>query len=189
MNRFKLFSLLLTCLAASCRHQPLPPIPCGPPPAALVITTTASQDSCTGTGRIALSGVALTGYQFRLVNGNYQSTPVFSGLLPGRYRVQASNNNSCFYTDTITVPQLPQGSKFAQVKNLLVQRCRGCHAGVNPQAGLDFNRSCNIIENWNRIEARAVFGNPSPMPQAGLLPVAERSIISNWIAAGHRFTD
>lgn len=81
------------------------------------------------------------------------------------------------------------GPTFLKVKSILVTYCLQCHGGVNPQAGLDWSRDCDILTYWDRIKARAVDGDPSPMPQAGLMPLAERSKISAWIQAGHRYTD
>lgn len=81
------------------------------------------------------------------------------------------------------------GPVFLQVKSILATHCLQCHSGVNPQAGLDWSRDCDILTYWDRIKARAVDGNPSPMPQAGLIPLAERSKISAWIQAGHQYTD
>jgi hypothetical protein len=34
-----------------------------------------------------------------------------------------------------------------------------------------------------------VNGAPSPMPQAGLIPIEERNKIMEWIANGHRYED
>ncbi len=81
------------------------------------------------------------------------------------------------------------GPLFLQVKRILSTHCLQCHSGVNPQAGLDWSRDCDILTYWDRIKARAIDGDPSPMPQAGLMPIDERSQISAWIQAGHRYTD
>jgi hypothetical protein len=56
-------------------------------------------------------------------------------------------------------------------------------------AGLDWKSSCDILQFWDRIKARAIDGNPSPMPQAGLLPLSEINKIMDWINAGHRYSD
>lgn len=93
---------------------------------------------------------------------------------------------NCMGVDLST--QTP-GPAFLQVKRILATNCLQCHSGVNPQAGLDWSRDCDILTYWDRIKARAVDGDPSPMPQAGLMPMAERSLITAWIQAGHRYTD
>ncbi|MGB4770528.1 MAG: hypothetical protein WBP58_03670 [Chitinophagaceae bacterium] len=75
------------------------------------------------------------------------------------------------------------------MRRILFNNCIQCHSGVNPQAGLDWTRDCDILQYWDRIKARAVDGDPSPMPQAGLIPETERNKIMAWIQAGHRYSD
>jgi uncharacterized membrane protein len=79
------------------------------------------------------------------------------------------------------------GPAFLQVKRILATHCLQCHSGVNPQAGLDWSRDCDILTYWDRIKARAVDGDPSPMPQAGLMPKDERNQIMAWINKGHLY--
>jgi uncharacterized membrane protein len=66
---------------------------------------------------------------------------------------------------------------------------QGCHSGNNPQGGLDFTNVCDILNHWQRIDARAVQGIPSPMPQAGLIPQEERSKIIEWLNTGHSYSN
>jgi len=89
----------------------------------------------------------------------------------------------------VDISTVSPGPKFLQVKRILANNCLQCHSGVNPQAGLDWSRDCDILQYWDRIKARAVDGDPSPMPQAGLIPESERNQIMAWIQAGHRYTD
>jgi len=89
----------------------------------------------------------------------------------------------------VDISTLRAGPAFLQVKRILANQCLQCHSGVNPQAGLDWSRDCDILQYWDRIKARAVDGDPSPMPQAGLIPESERNQIMAWIQAGHRYTD
>lgn len=64
-----------------------------------------------------------------------------------------------------------------------------CHSGINPQAGIDFTRICDILNHWDRIQARAVDGNPSPMPPTGIIPIVERNKILDWINTGHLYEE
>jgi uncharacterized membrane protein len=82
---------------------------------------------------------------------------------------------------------ITRGNIFTEVATILKIRCSLCHSGLNPQAGLDFTRNCDILANWNRIQARAIEGNPAPMPPTGLIPLAERNKILEWINSGHTF--
>jgi uncharacterized membrane protein len=52
---------------------------------------------------------------------------------------------------------------------------------------MDFTKVCDILTHWERIQARAVEGNPSPMPSTGLIPIEERNKIMDWIKKGHAF--
>lgn len=79
------------------------------------------------------------------------------------------------------------GPVFLEVKKILATHCQQCHSGVNPQAGLDWSRDCDILTYWDRIKARAVDGDPSPMPQAGLISIPERKQIIDWINMGRPY--
>jgi hypothetical protein len=54
---------------------------------------------------------------------------------------------------------------------------------------MNWEVDCNIVNFKDRILARAVNANPSPMPPTGLLPPSERQKITDWINAGGRYVD
>lgn len=156
-----------------------------------VIATTTTSDPCIAQGTITVTAPLGNNIQYRITNLSFQSSPVFNNLLPGSYTITAKDENGCSHSsdaEVLPVTMTP-GSLFSMVKSVLGSNCVSCHGGSNPQSGIDFSRNCDIINNWSRIKARAVDGNPSPMPQGGLLPLSERNKIVNWINAGHRFTD
>ena len=145
---------------------------------------------CGKTGSVSIA-LALTGnYSFQLNGGRFQQGSTFTDLAAGTYRLTILSPSGCTWVDSIAVPADPvvPGPLFLAVKRLFAQHCLGCHSGNNPQAGLDLSRSCDIENHWKAIESRAVEGSPSPMPQAGLLPTADRKRIAEWIAAGHSIT-
>jgi uncharacterized membrane protein len=87
------------------------------------------------------------------------------------------------------VSDLPEGPLFAAVRSVLQNNCVSCHNSGNQQGGMNWTIDCNIVQFKDRIQARAVFGNPSSMPPTGLIPASERQKITNWINAGGRYTD
>lgn len=140
---------------------------------------------CTPTGEIRFVPPPGSRYRFRLGQESFREELVYTGLRPGLYRVGIQEDAGCMADTLIRVPDLATGPLFTAVRQLLATHCTACHSGVNPQAGLDFSQDCDILAHALRIEARAVQGNPSPMPQAGLLPPAERQKITDWIRAGY----
>jgi hypothetical protein len=154
-----------------------------------ITTSTNPSDPCLPQGSIRIISPIQTGMQYRVGNGSFQSSPDFPSLTAGQYTVAVKDDKGCMATATVSIPAVAPGTLFGVVKSLLAGNCLSCHSGVNPQAGLDFTDNCTIVNNWDRIKERAVNGNPSPMPQAGLLPLSERNKITAWITAGHRFTD
>jgi len=78
---------------------------------------------------------------------------------------------------------------FQAVRTLLTTNCGGCHNSTVSEGGMNWSVDCNIVNFKDRINARAVSGNPSAMPPTGLLPATERAKITNWINAGGRFSD
>jgi hypothetical protein len=111
---------------------------------------------------------------------------IFSILLFG-YVVLLS---SCYYdkeeelypnsnTDTISVAKWG-----AHIKPIMDANCAtsGCHAagGQSP----DLSTYQGVFNSKDRVKARAVDGNPSPMPASGLMNAGNRDKIAKWIAAG-----
>ena len=153
-----------------------------------ITVVSTNSDPCNGTGSINVTVPTGLGFQYS-INGTFQPSPVFNKLLPGTYNISVKQANGCTNSTKAIVNTIEAGSLYNNVKSLLVTNCVSCHGGTNPQAGISFMRDCDIINNWDRIDARAVKGNPSPMPQGGLLPLSERNKIIAWINAGHRFND
>ncbi len=180
----RIYIALLAILSylISCSKNATSPANC---PALVITADTASSHPCVAGGSISITSPVGNGISYKIGNSAFQSSPVFSSLLPGTYKVVARDNGGCEYTSSIIIPESNAGTLFTAVKSLLAANCLSCHSGVNPQAGHDWTRSCDILNNWDRIKARAVDGNPSPMPQTGLLPLQERNKISAWITAGH----
>jgi uncharacterized membrane protein len=140
------------------------------------ITTTASG----GTGA----------YTYSLNGGAFQASNVFSNLTTGVYTITARDVNGCTGTSgSSVISSLPAGPLFSAVRNVLQANCVSCHNASTPNGGMDWTIDCNIVNNRERIRARAVDGNPSAMPPTGLLPASERQKITDWINAGGRYTD
>lgn len=153
-----------------------------------VVANTPCQSPATGSITVTPGGG--TGpYTFRLNSGAFQSSNVFANLVAGLYSVTARDVNGCTGSNNAVVPDLPAGPLFTDVRTLIQNNCVSCHNPGNPNGGMIFTVDCNIVANKVRIEARAVNGNPSPMPPTGLLPSSERQKIINWINAGGRYTD
>jgi len=176
--------LLIILLAIGCSKKA--EVPCRA--IAISAITTASQP-CIGQGKIMITSPMGSSWIYKIGNSSFQSSSSFEGLLPATYTIKAKNEAGCVDSAIIIVSEITSGPLFSNIKNLLVINCISCHGGNNPQAGVNFESNCEIINNWQRIKARAVDGNPSPMPQGGLLPLIERNKITNWINAGHRFAD
>lgn len=122
-------------------------------------------------------------------SGTYQPSTIFSGLVAGSYAVNAKDANGCIGSSNATVTNLPMGPLFSAVKALLQAECVTCHNAAVPNGGMDWTLDCTIVTYSNRIKIRAVDGIPTAMPPTGLLPLAERQKITNWMAAGGRYTD
>ncbi len=148
-----------------------------------------ASDSCNAEGAIRIIYPLGSQFSYSINNVAYQPSPVFIGLIPGTYVISVKGTNDCINSNQVTVSSKTAGPLFNSLKLLLANNCVHCHGGTNPQAGINFSINCDIVNNWSRIKSRAVEGNPSPMPQGGLLPQIERDKIINWINAGHRFTD
>lgn len=166
---------------------------CGKPdpecPTYQILATSSYSDPCISEGSIQITAPIADGNLYKLGSSPFQLSPIFPQLLPGFYLITIKEKNGCVKRREIQVGSSQQGPLFRGVKSLLAGNCVSCHGGANPQAGINFSLDCDIVHNWNRIKDRAVDGNPSPMPQGGLLPQMERDKITAWINGGHRYTD
>jgi hypothetical protein len=152
----------------------------------MLISSTAS-DPCLESGSIEIKEPVGTNFQYQIDNEPFQNNVLFSKVKVGKHVLVAKDENGCEVIKEVIIDTVVPGSTFKQVRKILSNRCISCHSGYNPQAGLDFTKSCDIINNWDRIEARAVKGIPSPMPQTGLIPQDERNKIIEWISKGHKY--
>jgi uncharacterized membrane protein len=129
-------------------------------------------------------------YTYNINNGTFQSAATFQGLNNGTYQVGVKDANGCTATLTgVTVASRSEGPTFAAVKALIQANCVTCHNATYASGGVNLSTDCSIVSGKDRIKARAVDGNPSPMPSGGLLPAAERQKITDWITAGGRVID
>ncbi len=185
-----LFTFLVSCKKETKQEEP-PQSPNCNSSAILFSANVRFTPECSSEGRIEIITSPNSSYLFKLNNGSFQSISVFENLRPGKYAISVQSKEGCIKTDSITVGTIVQtpGFLFTEVKNLIAVNCFTCHTGSNPQGGLNFADNCTIVQAWDRIKARAVDGNPSPMPQQGLMPLTERNKITAWINAGHRLTD
>ena len=156
-------------------------------PTFTVNTTIVASDKCANnTGRITVTATGGTGLTYALDNGTFQTSNVFNSLAVGNYVIKIKDANGCENTNppTSNVPMAAAGPLFTAVKAVMVANCTSCHSGPNPTSGLNLNDDCTIVTRKGIIKTRAVDGNPSPMPQGGLMPLAERQKITDWISAG-----
>lgn len=132
---------------------------------------------------------------YQLNNAAFQSSPVYTNLAPGDYRVIVKNQKGC--TDTLDVTVFNYGPKYAQVKQLIAGvsgiggYCGPCHLNGAVNGGKNFDTDASIVASWDRIKARAVDGLPTFMPEAPNSPLtlADRQKITDWVNAGHRQSD
>jgi hypothetical protein len=154
----------------------------------LVIASSTPSHPCIANGTIKVMQPNDSNFLFKLNEQGFQKSSLFNNVKVGIHKIMAMDINGCIAENIIAVDTIQQGEKFKEVLQILTNRCATCHSGNNPHGGINFTQVCDILKHWDRIQARAVFGMPSPMPQSGLIPVEERNKIINWINAGHLYT-
>ena len=145
-------------------------------------------------GKITVTASGSTGFTYNINGGVYQASNVFTALTAGNYTVGVKDVNGCTKTATATVANVASGPLFAQMRTLISTRCNGsgCHIGAgNNAAGYNFDNNCTIVTKWSQINQSCVTYTLTPMPKSPqpLLTAAEKLVITNWITAGHRYTD
>jgi hypothetical protein len=178
-----------------------PPNPC----TGVTVTVTATvTNTATGqsSGSINASATGGSGFTFNINNGAFQSSGAFSNLAAGTYTIAAKNSNGCTGSAQFTVSTSAAGAcagtagpLFTAVKSIVQTNCAvsGCHDATTAQSGINFSVECNIVTQSASIKARAVdqagTATQMPPPPRAALSVAERQKITEWVAAGGRFTN
>ncbi len=147
-------------------------------------------------GSITLTATGSTGFTYNINGGAYQVSNVFPGLNAGNFLMGVKDINGCTKTQTVTVGVVAKGPLFTNMRTLISTRCNGsgCHIGTgNNAAGYNFDADCSIVTKWDQINKTCVLYTPgwvkmpkSPQP---LFTAAEKLMVTNWINAGHKYTD
>jgi hypothetical protein len=157
------------------------------------ITSNASPCTTAGDGSITVTASGSTGLTYSINGTSFQTSNIFSNVATGTYTVTVKNATGCSNTASVTVSPKPAGALFAAVKQVITANCTSCHSGgASASGGKDFTVDCNIANNFDRIKARAVdqAGTATQMPQGGAaLSVADRQKITDWVAAGGKYTN
>ncbi len=144
-------------------------------------------------GSIAVTATGSTGFTYNINGGAYQAGNAFTALTAGNYLVGVKDANGCTKTQTATVGIVPQGTTFAPLRALISARCSGsgCHMNGGSAAGYNFDTDCNVVKYWNQINGACITGALKKMPISPqpALTAAEKQTITNWINAGHLYTN
>lgn len=83
-------------------------------------------------------------------------------------------------------PAIQKGTKFLAVESIIQNNCTSCHS---PSGGTapDLSTSCKIVDQWDRIHERCV--QIKDMPTSGPLSTANQQSITDWVNAGHLYTN
>jgi hypothetical protein len=189
---FAIIFCLTTITFLSCKKEETPnnttPDPCMTSPLELTTSTTpANACAPNNNGTITATGSGSSGYTYNLNGGAYQASNVFSGLTPGNYTVGIKDAAGCSKTRAVTVSTVASGPLLNNVVTLINARCANCHTNAGSDGNLNLDSKCNIVANWSSINNRCVvLGN---MPRANPLNASEKAIITNWVNAGHGYTN
>ncbi len=151
--------------------------------------STTSSDKCSPTGTITVTATGSTGFTYQLNGGAYQLLNVFSNLAPGSYTITVKDADNCTKSVTASIGVVNAGPLFNNVRTLIMSQCKPCHVNGGNNGGVNFDNDCTIVLKKDRIKARAVDGNPSPMPLNGSLTAAQKKIITDWINAGGQYSN
>ncbi len=142
-------------------------------------------------GKVTVTASGSSGYTYNINNGAYQASNVFSNLAASAYTIGVKDLNGCTKTGTATVGTTASGPLFAAVRNIISTRCSGsgCHMNGDNAAGYNFDADCNVVSQWSKINSSSVTGSNMPKSPQAKLTTAEKTAITNWINAGHLYTN
>lgn len=145
-------------------------------------------------GKITVTATGSTGFTYNINGGAYQASNVFAALTAATYTIGVKDVNGCTKTASAAVANVPMGPLMTNMRTLISTRCNGsgCHIGTgNNAAGYNFDSDCSIVNWWSQINQACVTYSLNRMPKSPqpLLTATEKAVITNWITAGHRYTD
>ncbi len=147
----------------------------------------------TNNGSITVTASGSTGLTYNINGGAYQTSNVFAGLNAAAYLIGVKDANGCTKTLSVTVGVVPAGPTFAAVRTLITNRCSGggCHMNGGSAAGYNFDADCSVVSFWSQINKTCVVGGLKTMPLSPQAPLtaAEKQTITNWINAGHLYSN
>lgn len=149
----------------------------------------------TANGSITATASGSTGFSYNINGGAYQASGLFATLSAATYLVGAKDVNGCTNTKSVTVATAAAGPNFAQVRQLITTRCSGsgCHMSGSAAAGYNFDADCSIVTYWDQINKTSVLYTAGwvkmPKSPQAFFSAAEKTIITNWVNAGHKYTD
>ncbi len=191
LSFFTLLVVLVTILACNKKDTPAPPPPPDPCIGVSYVVEYFKTESIgtANNGSITINAPVGDTITYKIGNGTYQTSNVFSNLAPGNYVITVKNQKGC--TDTAQITIFQYGPKYALVKQLIVGYCGPCHRNGGMDGGKNFDTDANIVASWDRIKARAVDNNPSQMPAPPNAPleIPDKQKITDWVNAGHRQSD
>lgn len=83
-------------------------------------------------------------------------------------------------------PTAVKGPLFSQVQNIVQSNCISCHDASGSQSP-DLTTACQIVDQWERIKVRCI--DQQDMPTSAPLSTADQQAITNWVNAGHLYTN
>lgn len=193
-NRFYIFFFCLIMPAllflAACNKKDTPPAP--DPCQGVSYTVDYFKTESIGSsnnGTFTVNSPVGDTITYKLGNGSFQSSNIFTNLAPGNYVLTVKNQKGC--TDTTQFTIFNYGPKYAAVKQIILGYCGPCHLNGAINGGKNFDTDANIVASWDRIKARAVDNTPSQMPEAPNAPLTtvDKQKITDWVNTGHRQSD
>ena len=103
-------------------------------------------------------------------------------IISGCYR----DKEDLLYGSDCSNTAVSPGTKFTAVQSLINSQCTSCHS---PSGGTapDLSTPCSIVEKWSSINNVCVI--VKTMPPGGQLSSSNQQVISDWINAGHLYTN
>jgi hypothetical protein len=141
-------------------------------------------------GSISVSATGSNGYTYNNNGGAYQASNVFSGLAAGNYTIGVKDANGCTSTQAVTIATASMGPNFTNVRTIIRSKCSGCHLNGQNDGGYNFDNDCSIVSKWNQIKGACVQPYTlRQMPPSAPLTTTQQSQITQWVNAGHRYSD
>lgn len=146
------------------------------------VATEADTECNSNNGSITVNATGgTTPYQYKLNNGAFGASAIFSSVSAGNHTVTVEDAEGCLFPKAVTVPRGDTGTSLTtDIMPIIETKCAvsGCHNGSQTP---NLSTKTGVINNALAIKTQTQSG---AMPKEGSITATQKALIACWVDDG-----